>query len=53
MDQRSLLNLLDRGGVRELCREKPTVEDFVFRQRFLENRQVLQAVTRQLDISRS
>lgn len=49
VDQRSLLNLLDRGGVRELCREKrPTLAEFVHAQRFLTNQQLIQAVTRRL-----
>jgi len=53
VDQRSLLKLLDRGGVRELCREAPpTVDDFLLRQRFLDNQQVLQAVTRRLEAGR-
>ena len=54
VDQRSLLNLLDRGGVRELCEERPpTVDEFMLRQHFIENHRVLQAVTRQLSTSRS
>ena len=49
VDQRSLLKLLDRGGVRELCRAKsPTVHEFVALQKFLKNQQVLQAVSRRL-----
>lgn len=53
IDRRSLIKLLDRGDVHELCREAPpTVEDFLLRQRFLDNQQVLQAVTRQLAAGR-
>jgi hypothetical protein len=53
VDQRSLLKLLDRGGVRELCREKPpTVDEFMLRQHFLDNQDVLQAVTRRLNAGR-
>lgn len=49
VDQRSLLNLLDRGGVRELLREqRPAVADFLSVQRFLTDPQVLHAVTRRL-----
>ena len=52
VDQRSLLKLLDRGGVRELCREAPpTVDDYLLRQRFLDNQQILQAVARRLKAS--
>lgn len=52
VDQRSLFKLLDRGGVRELCRgESPTIDEFLGRQRFLENPQLLQAVTSRLKAS--
>jgi hypothetical protein len=52
VDQRSLLKLLDRGGVRELYRRAPpTVDDSLLRQRFLDNQQVFQAVTRRLKAS--
>ena len=54
VDQRSLLTLLDRGGVRELCRENPpTVHEFVVLQKFLKNQQVLHAVSRRLHADRS
>ena len=54
VDHRSLLKLLDRGGVRELCRKKPpTIDQFILRQHFLNNPQVLQAVTRRLKAGRS
>ena len=53
VDQRSLLKLLDRGGVRELSRTKPpTVDEFILRQHFLNNHEVLQAVTRRLNAGR-
>src|SRR5262245_7276145 len=46
VDQRSLNQLLDRGGIRELCELKhPTVDQFLIAQRFLTNQQVLRAVT--------
>ena len=54
VDQRSLLKLLERGGVPELCRKKPpTVSEFILRQHFLDNDQVLQAVTHRLHAGRS
>jgi hypothetical protein len=53
VDQRSLIKLLERGGLRELSREKPpTVERFVADQRFLRNQQVLHAVSRHLNADR-
>jgi hypothetical protein len=53
VDQRSLLKLLDRGGVCELCREKPpTVGEFLIIQHFLEDRRVLQARTHRLHADR-
>lgn len=53
VDGRSLLNLLGRGEVRDLCRgNAPTVEDFLLRQRFLLDQQLLQAVRRRLDADR-
>jgi len=50
VDERSLVRLLDRGGVRELAkREKPpTVEAFLSGQRFLRNPEVVQALSRRL-----
>jgi hypothetical protein len=49
VDQRSLNVLLDRGGVREICRQAPpTVDTFIRTQRFLDNDQVLRAVIRRL-----
>jgi hypothetical protein len=54
VDQRSLLKLLDRGGVRELCWEgQPTVDEFMLCQQFLKNHQLLRAVTRTLNADRS
>lgn len=53
VDGRSLLNLLGRGGVRDLYRgTAPTVEDFLLRQRFLLDQQLLQAVRRGLSAGR-
>ena len=53
VDQRSFLNLLKRGGVREVCVERtPIVEEFLRIQRFLDAPQVLQAVTRRLNEGR-
>lgn len=50
VDRRSLLNLLNRGGIRELCRRKqPTIDEFMRRQRYLGNRELLNAVRRQLN----
>jgi hypothetical protein len=53
VDERSLMRLLDRGGVRELSRTEkaPTVDEFLTVQRFLESRQVVQAVSRRLNSS--
>jgi hypothetical protein len=50
VDERSLVRLLDRGGVRELakCHKPPTVEEFLRGQRFLQNPQVVQALSRRL-----
>jgi hypothetical protein len=50
VDERSLMRLLDRGGVRELSRSEkgPTVDEFLTVQRFLESRQVVQAVSHRL-----
>jgi len=51
VDRRSLLRLLDRGGLRELVRSEqpPTVTEFLTIQRFLENPQVVEAVSRHLN----
>lgn len=52
VDKRSLFQLLDRGGVRQLYREEaPGVADFLAAQRFIENEQVLEAVSRRLNAS--
>ena len=49
VDQRSLVQLLERGGIRELCElKRPTVGEFMIAQRFLANQQVLQAITLRL-----
>jgi len=50
VDERSLVRLLDRGGVRELatCQKPPTVEEFLNGQRFLQSPQVVQALSRRL-----
>lgn len=53
VDQRSLLNLLDRGGVRELCRDTPpTVDVFMARQQFIVDHQLREAVIRHLQAAR-
>jgi hypothetical protein len=51
VDERSLIRLLDRGGVRELSRsaKPPTVHEFLIGQRFLDNPEVVQAVSRRLN----
>jgi len=52
VDKRSLYQLLDRGGVRELCREQaPSVGEFITAQRFLGNEQVLEAISRRLMVT--
>ena len=50
VDRRSLVRLLDRGGVRELSTSAspPTVDEFLSVQRFLKNPAVIDAVSRQL-----
>ena len=50
VDRRSLVRLLDRGGVRELSdsARPPTVDEFLRVQRFLKNPEVIEAVSRQL-----
>jgi hypothetical protein len=49
VDQRSLYQLLDRGGIRDLCRyEPPTVDQFILNQRFLGDEHVLKAIARQV-----
>lgn len=53
VDKRSLFQLLDRGDVREMCRgEAPSTTEFVSRQRYLDNPQVLEAVSRRLNVHR-
>ena len=50
VDRRSLVRLLDRGGLRELSHsaKPPTVDEFLRIQRFLENPDVIAAVSRRL-----
>ena len=53
VDQRSLIKLLDRGGVRDLCRaEPPTIDDFLRCQQYVDNQMVLLAVTHRLNEDR-
>jgi hypothetical protein len=53
VDQRSLLTLLDRGGVRQLCEtQRPAVDALLQQQRFLENARVLDAVKQGLESRR-
>jgi hypothetical protein len=52
VDQRSLAQLLDRGGIRKLCeKRRPTVSEFLTRERYLENGQLRQAIARRLEAS--
>ena len=50
VDRRSLVRLLDRGGVRELAHTTtpPTVDEFLRSQRFLNNPGVIEEVSRRL-----
>ena len=50
VDERSVIRLLDRGGLRALSRSEkaPTLDEFLVAQRFLENPEVVQAVARRL-----
>lgn len=49
VDQRTLLKLLDRGNIRELCRDaSPTVKEFLASQTFLRNDDLLHAIRRRL-----
>ncbi|MEP7309058.1 MAG: hypothetical protein ABJA98_26435 [Acidobacteriota bacterium] len=50
VDERSLVRLLERGGMRELakCQKPPTVEEFLSGQRFLQNPHVVQALSLRL-----
>jgi hypothetical protein len=50
VDRRSLVRLLDRGGVRELSStgQPPTIGQFLTTQRFLDNPQVIEAVSERL-----
>jgi hypothetical protein len=51
VDKRSLIRLLDRGEVPELSRSEkpPTVDQFLTDQKFLQNPQVVQSVSRRLN----
>jgi hypothetical protein len=51
VDERSLIRLLDRGCVRELSRSEkpPSVDEFLAVQRFLDNHQVIHAVSSRLN----
>ena len=53
VDRRSLVRLLDRGGVRELSNsaKPPTVDEFMRIQRFLTNPEVIEAVSKRLSES--
>ena len=50
VDGRTLIRLLDRGGMRDLarCAKPPAVGEFLASQSFLGNRQVVEAVSRRL-----
>lgn len=51
VDQRSLTQLLDRGGVRELGRgPHPSIEDFLTRQRFIRDERLVRAVARRIGV---
>ena len=53
VDKRSLFQLLDRGGVREMCRQRvPRVAEFLATQRFLANQEVLEAVSHRLNATK-
>jgi hypothetical protein len=54
VDQRSLVRLLNRGGVEQLWRSErlPTIDEFLQRQRFLENADIVEAVSRRLAVGR-
>ena len=55
VDRRSLVRLLDRGGVRELSdsARPPTVDEFLSVQRFLNSPEVIESVTQRLRASRT
>lgn len=48
VDQRTLVQLLDRGGIRDMRRRRPSVRDFLARQRFIDDERLISAVKRQL-----
>ena len=51
VDERSLIRLLDRGGLRDLsgADQAPAVHTFLTVQRFVHNPHVIEAVSRRLD----
>jgi hypothetical protein len=51
VDRRSLIRLLDRGGLRDLSRadQAPAVHTYLTVQRFVHNPHVIEAVSRRLD----
>ena len=51
VDERSLIRLLDRGGVRQLWRSEkaPALDEFLTVQRFLKNPEIVGAVSRRLN----
>jgi hypothetical protein len=51
VDERSLIRLLDRGGVGEISRsgKAPTVTEYLKRQRYIDNPELVQAVSRHLN----
>lgn len=51
VDERSLIRLLDRGGMRQIsrCEKAPTVDEFLAVQQFLQNSQLVHAVSRRLN----
>lgn len=48
VDQRSLTQLLDRGRVRDMRQHKPSIGDYLARQRFIRDDRLIHAVTRRL-----
>jgi hypothetical protein len=51
VDRRSLIRLLERGGLRDLSRadQAPALHTFLTVQRFVRNPHVIEAVSRRLD----
>lgn len=48
VDQRSLTQLMSRGGIREMRQRRPSLSDFLARQRFIQHQRLVQAIRRQL-----